>query len=92
MVVEHNQLIDGLEKLGEGVLEPHLQLSFLQWFGLGSVGDLLKSWPEDSLQHHLPKLIFEEFSVLKEDAEEAFYGRLLHVGPAVSADREDDAQ
>lgn len=59
LVVKHNQLIDGLEKLSEGVLEPHLQLSLLQGFGLGSVGDFLESWPEDALQHHLPELILE---------------------------------
>lgn len=59
LVVKYNQLIDRLEKLGEGVLKPHLKLSFFQWLGLGSVGDFLESWPEDSLEHHLPKLVLK---------------------------------
>lgn len=59
---------------------------------MGSIGDFLESGPEDSLEHHLPKLVFEEFSVLEKDIEEAFNSRLLHTGPTVSANREDNAE
>ena len=57
-----------------------------------SVGDLLESWPEDSLEYHFPKLVLEEFAVFEEDGEEACDGWRLNIGPAVPTDGENNAE
>lgn len=63
IIIKHNKLIDKLEKLRKGALQPPLQLPLFQWLRLRSIGDLLESRPKYTLKHHFPKFISEELTI-----------------------------